>query len=330
MDDVRTISLAASGDHCASFLGLLSRTGPETPPDEERAPVTERRTQDMAAVPERTVVVYEPEPRRSRGLLVFTAVMVSLTAGVILGQTVAYEDSSVYAAARTEPVSAGYRTPAESPLPSQGTRATAPLGATHDRVLEVAGDAALLTVRSVDLGDRLFDVTTLDGSAVPRVASRNDGPRLELVQTGAPGRVGADIQLNSRVRWTLRLTGRTVEQDIDMSGGRLAGVELTGAARVVLRLPTPKGTIRVTLSGGTSELDVQAGVPVRVRLGKGADGTVTDGKTRNAVKAGTILTSTGWNDAANRYLITASARVNLLRVTATPHLPLSGPPRSAR
>jgi hypothetical protein len=279
-----------------------------------------------AAVPEPTVV-HEPEPRPSRGLLVFTAIMVSLTVGVILGQTVAYEDSSVYAAARTEPVSAGYRTPAESPLPSPGTRATAPLGSTHDRVLEVAGAAALVTVRSVDLGDRLFDVTTLDGSAVPRVASRDDGPRLELVQTGAPGRVGADIQLNSRVRWTLRLTGRTAEQDVDMSGGRLAGVELTGAGRVVLRLPIPKGTIPVTLTAGTSELDVQAGVPVRVRLGKGADGAVIDGKARNAVKAATILTSTGWKNAANRYLITAPARVNLLRVSATPHLPRPAPPR---
>jgi hypothetical protein len=114
-----------------------------------------------------------------------------------------------------------------------------------------------------------------------------------------------------------------------MSGGRLAGVELTGAARVVLRLPTPKGTIPVTLTGGASELDVQAGAPVRVRLGKGADGTVIDGKGRNAVKAGTILTSTGWRNAANRYLITAPARVNLLRVSATPHLQRPGSPPSA-
>jgi hypothetical protein len=301
MDDVRTISLPARESHDTS------RPGPETPQDGEPAPTREAR---------------------SRGLLVVTAIMVSLTVGVILGQTVAYEDSSVYAATRTEPVDAGYRTPSAT-LP--GARATVPMSASHDRVLEVSGDAALLIVRSVDLGDRLLDVSTLDGSAVPKIASRDGGPRLDLMQTGVPGRVGADIQLNSRVRWTLRLTGRAAEQDVDMSGGRLAGIELTGgAARVVLRLPNPRGTIPVALTGTASELDVQASVPVRVRLRKGAGGTVIDAQARHAVKPGTILTSTGWRNTANRYLITAPARVNLLRVSAAPQPPLPGPQRPAR
>jgi hypothetical protein len=70
-------------------------------------------------------------------------------------------------------------------------------------------------------------------------------------------------------------------------------------------------------------------VPVLVRLGKGADGIVVDAKFRHAVAAGTILTSTGWRDTANRYLITAAARVNLLRVSAAPHQPPSGPRSSA-
>jgi hypothetical protein len=279
----------------------------------------------------------EPPEHRGRGLLIFTGFVVSLTVGVILGQTVAYEDSSVYAAPRTEPVAAGYRTPPEGSgpapgtlAPARGTRATLALGGAHDRVFEVAGDAALLVVRGVDLGDRLVDVTTLDGSAVPKLANRDSGPRLELVQTGAPGRVGADIQLNSRVRWTLRLTGRTAEQDVDMSGGRLSGIALTGgAARVVLRLPTPRGTTPVTLTGGGGEVDVQAGVPVRVRLGRGADGAVIDGKTRRAVRAGTTVTSAGWTDTANRYLITTGAPVGLLRVSAAPHARLPGPPPSA-
>ena len=336
MDDIRTTSLGARERVGASLIGLLSHPGPEAPPDEKPAPIAEARAEEIeepAPVAERTVIVYEREPRRSRGLLVFTAILVSLTVGVVLGQTVAYEESSVYAASRTEPVGAGYRTPPQTPsqppAPSPGSRATAPLGTARDRVLEVTGDAALVIVRSVDLGDRLFDITTLDGSAVPKVVSRDNGPRVELVRTGAPGRIGADIQLSSRVRWTLRLTNAAAEQDVDMSGGRLAGIELTGATRIVLRLPTPRGTIPVTVTGGANELDVQAGVPVRVRLGKGADDAVVDGKTRHAVKAGTILTSTGWKSATNRYQIAAPAKVNLLRVSATPHLPRPGPRPSA-
>jgi hypothetical protein len=333
------------------FRGLLTRPGVESPPDERPVPPwppfgepaavtppaetppeeTPEPTAEPAPEPapepeQRTIVVYE---RKSRGLLIFTAIMVALTIGVILGQTSAYEQASVYAAPRTEPVGAGYSTPPESqPAPIPGTRITAPLGTARDQTFEVGGGAALITIRSADLGDKLYDISTFDGSAVPQMVG---GPRLELVRTGTPGRIGADIQLSSAVRWKLRLDGGTAEQDIDMSRGRLAGIELTGgAARVVLRLPTPKGTIPIKVGGGASEFDVQAAVPVRVRLTKGADDAEIGGTTRHAVKAGTILTGAGWKTATNRYDITAAAKLNVVRVSAAPRVPPSVPPPSAR
>jgi hypothetical protein len=330
------------------FRGLLTRPGVESPPDERPLPPWPPFGEPAAVTPaaqstpeteptpteapnggpaERTIVIYE---RKSRGLLIFAALMVALTIGVILGQTSAYEQSS--AAPRAEPVGAGYST-APEPSPSQfapmpGNRITAPLGKVRDHAFEVGGGAALVTIHSAALGDQLYDITTLDGSAVPQMVG---GSRLEFVRTGTPGRIGADIRLNSAVRWTLRLDGGTAEQDIDMSGGRLAGIELTGgAARVVLRLPAPKGTIPIKVSGGASELDVQAAVPVRVRLGKGADDAEIGGKTRHAVKAGTILTAAGWKTATNRYDITAAAKLNLLRISAVPRVPPSAPPSSVR
>jgi hypothetical protein len=337
-----------------AVLGLLSRTGPEALPEMPAEPgqpprptfadeptqqfpvVAPRKPEPPTPTPPkveaRAVIVYE---RRSWGLWVLTAVLVALTVGVVLGQTVADAPRTASAAAQTQPADAGFSTPPSitpSPsdqaappvqvppglgLPVTGQRVSAPLGKDRSQQFEVSGGATLVTVRSVDLGDRLFDIAALNDSAVPRVVTTADGPRLEFVRTGAPGRIGAVIQLNSSVRWKLRLVGGAAEQDIDMRAGGLAGVDLVGgASRALLQLPTPKGTVPLTVSGGASELVVQAGpgVPVRVKLGKGADDTVVDGKARKRVKPGTTLTSTGWAKSTNRYDLTAPAKIGTLRV----------------
>jgi hypothetical protein len=278
-----------------------------------------------------TIVIYE---KKSRGLLIFTAMMVALTIGVVLGQTSMAELGGGSATARTEPVGAGYSTPPETApppgpsAPGPGTRITAPLAGAKTHRFEVGGGADLVSIRSRDLGDALYDITTFDSSAVPQMAG---AARLELVRTGTPGRVGADIQLNSRVRWTLRLDGGG-EQTIDLSsGGRLAGLELTGGAtRVVLRLPKPTGTVPITVAGPASEFDVRAGAPARVRLGKGADDTAIGTRTRHAVRAGTVLSSAGWTRTTNRYDIMAAAKLTVVRISAGPHALLSGPLSSVR
>jgi hypothetical protein len=360
-----------------SLLDLIAQTGPEAPPDENRsffaAPVGRSRplaaekpieapaekpavapTEEPVVAPapapdaagpdvpraalERTVIVLEPEPRRSWGLWVLTAVLVALTAGVMLGETVAFPENTRHVVSQAAPVSAGYSTPpdavpptsvppsasaapSQAPLAVTGKHVFAPLGAARTRRLDVRGISTQIAIRSVDLCNRLYDIATLDGSAVPKMQNLSTGPQLDIARTGQPGRIGAEILLNSRVRWTLRLVGGAAEQDIDMRSGGLAGVELIGgASRAALWLPEPKGTVGVKVTGGVSELDVYraAGLPVRTRLGRGADDAVVDGRARRRVKAGTVLTSTGWTGAANRYDVTVQADLTTLRVESAP------------
>lgn len=308
--------------------------GPKRPSQ----PALEEPTQQLAVlkpaapsrVGARVVMVYE---RRSLGLLVLTGLLVALTVGVILGQTVAYESGRSVSAASAQviPTDAGYSTPptvppipSAQPLPGGGQRVSAPLGAGRDQTFTVNGATTLVSVVSADLGDRLFDVAALDDSAVPKVTSTKSGPVLGFIRTGAPGRVGATVQLNSRVRWKLRLTGSATEQDIDMRTGKLTGVELTGgSARTVLRLPNPRGTVAVRISaptraaGAATALDVVtgSGVPVRLRLTKGADSTVVDGKTRTRLTAPTTLTPAGWKTTTNRYDLTADTALSAVHVT---------------
>jgi hypothetical protein len=309
-------------------LGLLSRTGPEVPPDiagwdDERTellpiiapsppPAARRRNPPPRSVAARAVIVYEPEPRRSWGLWVFTAVLVALTAGVVLGQAV--NDRPV-SRAKPAPV---YATPVETaPIPAgriapvSGPPLTAPLGSARTRTIEVTGASALLRIRSADLGDQLYTVTTMDGGAVPVVTDTPLGPRLDLTRTDA-GPARTEVQLNAKVRWTVRLAGGSTDQQIDLRAGGLAGLELAGsAAHTALDLPEPKGRVALRVTGAVADLQVRAGkgTPVGLRLGQGADVATLDGTTRRNAGPGTALASKGWRSADDRYDISTSVRV---------------------
>jgi hypothetical protein len=246
---------------------------------------------------------------------VFTVALVALTVGVVLGQTAAFEP--VYrpaVGAQAGVIPSGVVPSAPSPsefgqtAPAGPQRVTAPLGAVRKRVLEVVGSSAVLRVRSADLGEALFDITSTDPGTVPSLTDSERGTRLELVRTGVAA-ADVEIQLNAKVAWTLRLLGSSSEQAIDMRAGGVAGIEVAGGtARVAAQLPEPKGTVRLSVTGPVGELDIRAraGTPVRFRLGGGADRAVVDGKTRGKVKAGAKLTPAGWSAARNRYDVVVS------------------------
>ncbi len=291
-----------------------------TPAAPAGAPLSGRRPPPPRAAA-RAVIVYEPAQRRPWRLWVFTACLVALTIGVILGQTEAYQQPvgrSGGLAYGAVPDALQSAAPSAQVTPVAGQqRVSAPLGKIRTRVLEVAGNATVLHIRTADLGEVLYDIKTIDASAAPRVTETPPGPRLEFVPTGVTGTVGAEIQLNVKVAWTLRLTGGATEQDIDMRAGGLAGLELAGgASRAVLQLPKPKGTVGLKVTGKVSSLAVRAGaaVPVRFKLSGGADTARVDGRTRKKVKAGTALTSGNWGTAKNRYDVTTSAKLKDVRL----------------
>jgi hypothetical protein len=262
----------------------------------------------------RAVIVYQERPRRPWVLWVFTVALVALTIGVVLGQTAAFEP--VYRSPRGQTAAADVipSAPAAQPWPDAEHRVTAPLGKTRKRVLEVTGASTVLRVRSADLGDNLFDIATTDRGAVPSVTDSARGTRLELIRTAEAGTVGAEIQLNAKVAWTLKLAGGTTEHIIDLQAGGAARIEVTGGtAQLVLQLPEPKGTVPIKVNGKIGELIVRTRAPLRLRLAGGAQTAVVDGKAGRKLKAGTKLTAPGWSTAKNRYDVTATGAV----VTAT-------------
>ncbi|MEV6299092.1 hypothetical protein AB0M02_06775 [Actinoplanes sp. NPDC051861] len=258
----------------------------------------------------RVVLIYEHQIRKPWRLLVFTAALVSLTIGVVLGQTEAYQPPSRPAAA------AQISAPVPSPVVQPPAPLTAPLGAVKERRLELSGAATTLRVRTADLGESLFTAAAPDQGAGLQLTDTAQGSVLTLTP-GPSGTVGAEVVLNTRVAWTLKLTGGAIDLDVDSRAGGLVGMELAaGVSRAVLQLSEPKGTVPLTITGAVSDLTVRTatGAPARVRLGRGAGLATLDGKPRRDVKAGATLRESGWSTAKNRYDVRVTADVSTILV----------------
>jgi hypothetical protein len=190
--------------------------------------------------------------------------------------------------------------------PGRPVSLSAPLGGRQAAVFDLASGATAMTIRSTDLGDELYRISARE----PRVATEGDRISLQTEPSAA-----VDVQLSTRVRWTVRLSGGATEQNVDMSAGGLAAVELAGgASRIELTLPRPDGTLPVRLTQGADQFLVHgvAGIPAQVRIGSGA-GLVTLGtETHSGVAAGTLYKPDGWDRAANRYDIDAVAGLSHL------------------
>ncbi|MEV6599781.1 hypothetical protein AB0M36_23445 [Actinoplanes sp. NPDC051346] len=214
--------------------------------------------------------------------------------------------------------------PDEPPVadrPAPGRSTTAPLDGRTAAGFEVVDGATAVTLRTTDLGDRLYTVSTPpDSAVVPRAAEQDGRVRLFLDRAGGHRPATVDIALTSRVRWDLRVAGGASLNTIDLSDGGVSGVDLTGgASRINLILPRPDGTLSVRMTGGVSLFDVRTAdrVPVRVRVGGGADQVVLNGHSHSRVAAGSLFTPASWARAADRIDVDAAAGMSALTLATT-------------
>src|SRR6266540_353714 len=309
----------------------------ETPPADPAPPDVEApqsvRATGVSAAQERTTTTTRPpgRPKRVRRGVPILSVVILLS---LLGGVAAYTAMSGIGA-RT--VGAGARGrvvvppgtdlnagpvagngPAPQPSAPSSRVATAPLDNQRERDFELVSNTGLVTIRASDLADRLYVITTpADGNATPSVSVQGSRVTLQLVPTGKSGPASVEVRLSTRVRWYLRLSGGAVESHVDMSAGKLSGMELLGGAtRLELSLPAPDGNIPVRMSGGANQFLVHLpdGVPVRVRVGSGAANVNIDELAKSRIAPGTVFTQTAWNGAARRYDIDAVAGFSTLRI----------------
>jgi hypothetical protein len=115
---------------------------------------------------------------------------------------------------------------------------------------------------------------------------------------------GATLVLHPGVAWELVFHGGAAEVDVDLSDGRVTGLEVSGGASAVsLTLPTPDAVVPLRIRGGASELAIRrpANVPVGVHVRGGVSRLEIDGRRIGAAGGPISLDSDGWRTATARY-----------------------------
>ncbi|MGC4890954.1 MULTISPECIES: hypothetical protein [unclassified Micromonospora] len=197
---------------------------------------------------------------------------------------------------------------------------TAPRGDRRRADFELVDGLTSFTLRAADLGDDLYRIGAPDDAGVtPRPRVDGDRVRLRIVENGRAGPAAVEVVLNARLTWRVRLVGGVREQRLDLGAARLAGIELIGgASRTRLRLPPLDGTLTVRMTGGVSELTVTVpgGPPARVRVASGAGSLAVYDERRAGIAAGDVVSSPGWDRAADRLYLDLVAGANAVSVTA--------------
>ncbi|WP_199514758.1 hypothetical protein [Nucisporomicrobium flavum] len=237
-----------------------------------------------------------------------------LVAAGIAAVALVLTGATVLALSRHEPAPRPWGPPAAA---AAAHTVTGALGGRTAAAFDLVDGARTITLRTADLGDSLYRVSTPAGSAVAPRAEERDG-RIRLSLDGDADAV--DVALSTRVRWDLRVAGGADSSTIDLSGGRVGGVDLSGgASRIMLTLPRPDGTLTVRMSGGVSLFDVRTAgaASVRVQVGRGAGSVMLGGRTHRGVAAGQTFTTRAWTDTADRVDVQAVAGLAALTVAPT-------------
>jgi hypothetical protein len=198
-----------------------------------------------------------------------------------------------------------------------GKTISAPLDGRKAASFELVAATTKVNVKTQDLGDRLYKITSADDT-LPIAVVSDDRVQLHLTadDTNADGQV--EVLLSTKVRWALRFVGGADQQVVDLTTGKVSGLQvLGGSRRLQLALPKPAGTVPISVTGSIEDFSITSpkDSPVRVKVDSGAKTVAAGDRTLRDVQPGSTLTPKGWN-VPNRYDVDAAARVTLLSVDA--------------
>lgn len=189
---------------------------------------------------------------------------------------------------------------------------------TKPATFSLVNGADVVRVTVGDLGTDLFEVNT---PAESKVTPKVDVDGLSVVSglrdTGLSGPALVTVVLSNKVRWVVRLNGGASDQTVDLKGGPGGDVDFSaGTTRAEVSLPAARGTQRVVLGGGASQLlvNLTGAAPVRVAAKDGAGEVTVDGQTTSGVPGGATYTAPGWDTAADRFDIDATSGVSSVTV----------------
>jgi hypothetical protein len=181
--------------------------------------------------------------------------------------------------------------------------------------LDVVSGTTSVEVSSGTRPGLLYRVSTPTGSGIRPLATLDRGT-LRVAQAADGDRDGVptlDVQLARGVRWTVNLDGGATTETVNMEKGSLSSLTFgAGVSTASVRLPSPTGTLTLTLAGGATQLLVTAplGPPAELKVNGGASQAILDGLAHSGVAGGSVFADPGWSSASNRYVVDLLAGVS--------------------
>jgi hypothetical protein len=290
-----------------------------------------------AGPPHRLISPPPPPARKGLRLLLGTLAMLVFLGGsvVVLARLVLRDDATTATGVASPP--AATAEPAPSPpvsvVPSPATTPTTAAASTPAQTgtvappatlpftsgsFELASDVAVINVTVAAIGTDPVRVSTPGGSGLKTRLTR-DGSSVQLttqiVDKNGSGQV--DVQLNSKVTWSLRMTGGAREENFALAKAWVRRIDLIGgAARISMALPTPGETLPIRMTGGvnTWKITTPARVPVKALLRDGGGKAILNGDETDGIDRNTTLRAGGGNNDSGGLSIDAVAGLGTLIV----------------
>jgi len=289
------------------------------------------------AEPARLISPPPPPARRGLRLILGALAMLVFLGGsvVVLARLVLRDDATTATGVASPP--AATAEPAPSPpvsvVPSPATTPTTAAASTPPQTgtiappatlpftsgsFELASDVAVINVSVAAIGTDPVRVSTPGGSGLKTRLTR-DGSSVQLttqiVDKNGSGQV--DVQLNSKVTWSLRMTGGAREENFALAKAWVRRIDLIGGvARISMALPTPDETLPIRMTGGvnTWKITTPARVPVKALLRDGGGKAILNGDETDGIDRNTTLRAGGGNNDSGGLSIDAVAGLGTLIV----------------
>lgn len=187
--------------------------------------------------------------------------------------------------------------------------------------LEIAVGAARIDVRSAPLADQLYRVHVDHGGPQAEVRLDRTTGTVRVSQPvtwviGAARRLRIDAQLSDALPWDISCSTGAGRGVFDLASGQAAGFQCkTGASRIDLNLPRPKGQVPVRIEGGGLQVDITrpTGTAIRVQASGGAVRLKADGMTQDGI-GNREWRSQGFDSATDRYEVTVAGGATTVTV----------------
>ena len=178
--------------------------------------------------------------------------------------------------------------------------------------LDLSLGAGRVEVKSADIGDQLYRTHIEHQGASPEVRfDRTTGA--VKISTRFDWFMGArrlriDTQVSDAVTWDVKCATGAIRGEFDLSTTHLASFDCrTGASRITVNLPAPKGVVPVRIDGGALRVDLvrPTGAAIKVQSTGGALQLRADGSSQDGF-GNREWRSTGFDGASDRYEVTVA------------------------